>query len=299
MKKTLCDLVPPALIDSERMREIESVLGEAGRLTERHQSLSGCRSRVEFFAEFSRKYEAGRGALVFGANVPPSDADIMIQAKELEGELLSGFSPMVNLLTHRAASKFGGDPDDLVGEAFMGFFQALVHYKGDAKFSTFLQKCLKRRLSRSCSEDRAIRVPQEVRRLTMRVVERMKGSGASFDEALNSEGVSPEKARGVVTAMSRVCSATELDIRESDMATSEDCPVPRGVMKAIEGVEFTALERAALKGFLDSPSDKMGLSKGCAEMVNPETGRPYSRAAVSFAWRQARKKLAVALKEVA
>lgn len=133
----------------------------------------------------------------------------------------------------------------------------------------------------------------------MRVLERMEGHGVSFDEAVESEGVAQEKVRSVVAAMSRVCSATELDIRESDMAVSEDRPVPKGVMKAIEGVKLTELERAALRGFLDSPTGEMGLSKGCADMVNPDTGRPYSRAAVSSAWKQARKKLAVALKEVA
>ena len=103
----------------------------------------------------------------------------------------------------------------------------------------------------------------------------------------------------VVAAMSKVKTASELDIRESDMVGCEDSRVPSGVMEALSTVKLGNLEKAALKGFLESPSGIMGLSKGCSGMINPNTGRPYSRAAISSAWRQAKKKIAVALKNVA
>lgn len=297
--KMFCDLVPPVLIPDERMREIESELAAAGRLTLRYHSSCSGKSRPNFFAEFARQYKDGEDASVFGVFVPAADAKSMFRAKELEQELLAGFSRMIDLIVRVVSSRFNKDSEELAGEAFWGFFQALVHYNGESKFSTFLQICLQRHLSRFCSDETAIKIPQEVRRTTMRLVDKMARDGLSFDEVVESEGLTQEKTRGVVAAMTRVRSATDLDIRESEMASSEDRPVPRGVMKIVEEVKLTRLERAVLQGFLDAPTGELGLSKGCAEMLNPETGRPYSRTAISLAWKQARKKISVALKDVA
>lgn len=294
-----CDLFPPLRAGEARLREMESIVAEAGRLTERHHSASDVESRVNFFADFVRAYREGATVHVAGATIPRDDAGKMMRAKDLEGEVLASFSPMISKIVSKVSSRFDEDPEDLVGEAFKGFFQALVHYTGGSRFSTFLYTCVERHLGRVCVRGAHIRVPDETRRITMRVVGRMGREGETFDEALESEGVPRNKVPCVVAAMSRVSTASDLDIRESDMATCTDRPTAASVMRAVDSAGLGRLERAVLQSFMEAPATRMGLSEGCKDLINPDTGRPYSRAAISSAWREARKKLARVLGDVA
>jgi DNA-directed RNA polymerase specialized sigma24 family protein len=254
---------------------------------------------VCFFGEFVRAYDPGVDLKVSGAHIPASDAEKMIRLKEVECELLAGFSKMIQKLVWRASIEFGVEADDLFGEAFAAFLDAAVHYDGRSRFSTLLYICVRRHLLRACSNRDGRRIPADIRRLTMRVVDRMNRDRVTFDEAVDSEGVSSKKLERVVASMTRVCTASELDIRESEMASCSDRVSVSGVKKAIDSVKLTRLERAVLEGFMGCEAGKMGLSSSCADLVNPSTGRPYSRAALSAAWKQARKKLCFALKDVA
>jgi len=299
MTASFCELVPHRPISAPRMCELEAILSNAGRLAAQHQSGSGMSGVSDFFAEFLRAYSEGAEVCVGHARIPPKDAATMIQIKEVESEVLAGFSRLISSLARRASKSFGVDLEDLHGEAFVAFFGALVHYSGESKLSTFLHVCIRRHFMRSCSNRSGLNIPQQIRMLTMRVVDRMGREGVSFDQAVESEGMSQRNTKKVVAAMSRVRSASELDIKESEMASSVDRPSFDGVRKVIDSVKLGNLERAVLEGFLDAPTGEMGLSKGCAGMINPETGRPYSRAALSEAWKRARQKLSVVLKEVA
>lgn len=299
MTQSFCDMIPYRPIKKARMAELESLVSEAVRLATEHQTRSGAKSVTEFFGEFVRLHRPGEAARVFGADVPASDAAKMIGVKEVECELLGGFSAMIQKIICRVAGQEGTEQEDLHGEAASAFLKAVLHYDGSSKFSTFLHVCVQRALRKACSKAGGFNVPQEIRKLTMRVVNKMGRDQMSFDEAVCSEGVSERNIGKVLASMSKVYSASELDIRESEMATSVDKPSPSGVRKAIESVELGALEKAVLESFMGSSADKMGLSEGCSDLVNPKTGRPYSRAALSSAWKQARRKLENALKEVA
>lgn len=298
-REKFCDLFPPARATEARLREMESEIAEAGRLTEFHHSRSGLGSRTDFYADFVRAYVEGSATHFAGVSIPTEEARKMMRAKDLEDEILASFSPMISGLVGKISAKFGSDPDDLLGEAFRGFFRALVYYTGGSTFSTFLHICVERHLRRSCVCGAHIRVPDEIRRITMRVVDRMGHGGETFDEAMESEGVPRKKVPCVVAAMSRVATATDLDVRESDMATCRDGIPATRVMKAVESAGLGKLERAVLQSFMDAPATRMGLSEGCKDLINPDTGRPYSRAAISSAWREARKKLARVLGDVA
>jgi hypothetical protein len=180
----------------------------------------------------------------------------------------------------------------LTSEAYEAFFRAMLNYKGRTRFSTFLQNCLEKNLARARTRDSLVRVPREVRRLSMRVVGLMD-SGRTFDEAV--EGLAEKDVRRVVASMRRVQGAGDLQMDESELAAVEDGGKLGWVNTALQGVQFTRLEREALKGFMESPAGVMGLSSNLKDLVNPDTGRPYSRAAVSAAWAQARKKIRLAL----
>ena len=276
------DLVAPRRVDAARLLELESLLSSCSRVLGGLKEKSGLRSRLAFYREFLRVYRPGVGCAVGSADVSPGDAALLMGVKEVEGELLGHFSLMINKSVRRRGEEFHAD-------AYEGFFNAMLNYDGSVRFSTFLHTCLARHLSRACTGGGCVRVPDRVRRLSMRVVGRM-GGGESFDSAV--EGLDDKSVRRVVAAMGRVRTATDLEVGESDLFAVEDRESLEWVSQALEGVEFTVLERAALKGFMESPSGVMGLSEGMEGLVNPSTGRPYSRAAVSAAWRQAKKKIA-------
>ena len=294
-----CDIVPHSPMDPERLVEVEAAVGAAGRLTEKYHSKCSKVSKMDFFVEFVREFREGEDVEIRGVLISSEDAGVMMEAKELEGDLLASFSHMITNITRKVAKKHHVSEDDLFGAAYKSFLNTMIHYNGETRFSTFLYYYMYSNLVKSCERGGSIRIPAQIRKLTMRVVGRMQCDRASFDDAVGSEGLSREKVMLVVAAMSKVKTASELDIRESDMVGCEDSRVPSGVMEALSTVKLGNLEKAALKGFLESPSGIMGLSKGCSGMINPNTGRPYSRAAISSAWRQAKKKIAVALKNVA
>lgn len=294
-----CDIVPHHALPSERLGAIEGVLAGASALVRRHRSASGIPSSVDFFAELMRKYRKGSAVQVGNVTVPPEEAAEIMEVKEVEGELLAGFSRLINKATLRCGRAYGRPPEELQADAYEAFFRAMVNYSGETRFSTYLWHCLNRNLCRVCLDKGELKVPRDVRRIAMRVVESMHKDGVTFDEAVESVGLSEKQRPKVVASMSRVCSATELEVRESDMATSRDSESFGWVSKAVEDAGLGHLERAVLKGFMEAPAGVMGLSEGCRDLINPDTGRPYSRAALSSAWRQARKKIARAMGEVA
>lgn len=294
-----CDVVRHSSIEGERLKEIERTVAAAAEVTERYHAKCPDKSRMDFYVEFVRNFREKEPAEAFGVSIPSEDAEVMIASKECEEELLAGFSRMITGLTNKTSKRYGVAEEDLFGEAYKAFLNALIHYNGKTRFSTFLQTCVQRHIVRSCGLGQMVRIPSEIRKLTMRVVDRMRQDRVSFDDAVVTEGLPREKARSVVAAMTKVHNTTDLEIKESEMALCNDRRRVTGVMEVVAKVNLGALEKAVLNGFLGSPTGSLGLSKGCEGMINPDTGRPYSRAAISSAWKQARKKLANALKDVA
>jgi DNA-directed RNA polymerase specialized sigma subunit len=242
--------------------------------------------------EFMRVYKEGRPCVVGKSRIPASDALFMMTPKEVEEELLQQFSKLIKSATRRVASKHNMDGCELTAEAYEAFFRAMLNYNGSTRFSTFLHFCLHRNLTRALSDDSIIRVPRKVRKLSMRVVDFMH-SGKTFDEA--TKEFKNDDVKKIVASMRKVQGAGDLQMDESELATVEESQDFKWVRKALEGVHFTRLEQEALRGFMESPAGVMGLSSNLKNLVNPATGKPYSRAAVSTAWAQARKKIKVAL----
>jgi DNA-directed RNA polymerase specialized sigma subunit len=287
-----CDLIAPSDVGKDRLLEIESSLAACTAKISGYHESSGIRYRLDFYREFLRVHRDGHSCVVGEAKITARDARIMMTPKEVEGELLAQFSRLIKKTAGRIALGHGMEAGDLTSEAYEAFFRAMLNYTGQTRFSTFLQNCLEKNLARARARDSLVRVPREARRLSMRVVGLME-SGRTFDEAL--EGLADKDIQRVVASMRRVQGAGDLQMDESELAAVEDGEKLGWVNTALQGVQFTRLEREALKGFMESPAGVMGLSSNLKNLVNPETGRPYSRAAVSAAWAQARKKIRLAL----
>jgi hypothetical protein len=60
--------------------------------------------------------------------------------------------------------------------------------------------------------------------------------------------------------------------------------------KEIGGMNLTDLEKAVLEGFMQS-SSKLGINSVAKNVVNPKTGKPFSRMAVTYSWRRVKEKI--------
>lgn len=63
---------------------------------------------------------------------------------------------------------------------------------------------------------------------------------------------------------------------------------------AVSRAGLSTLERAVVDGFLSSQSDtktNLGLSEVAGKLINPDTNRPFSRMAISLAWKRAKQKI--------
>jgi hypothetical protein len=297
MKNGNFQIVDPCPLAPERMRELEVALSKSNDVLAVYHRASGRKGRLSFFASAMKAYRPGCGAVVDGVEVTAGDMEKIAGIKAMESELLSGFSRMIQKVLLRVAARHGRDPGDLQSDAYEAFCRALVNYSEGAAFSTYLWWCVQRGVSRACDDGGELNVPRNVRTMAARVEESMRECGMTFDEAV--EGLSPSRRSKVVASLSRVCSATELGVRESDMAMSKERESPAWVARALARANLRPLEMAVVRGFMESPAGTLGLSEGCREMVNPDTGRPYSRAALSAAWKQAKKKIARAMDEAA
>jgi hypothetical protein len=61
-------------------------------------------------------------------------------------------------------------------------------------------------------------------------------------------------------------------------------------LKEVEHLDLSDLEKAVLEGFVKS-SNKLGINSVAKTLVNPKTGRPFTRMAVTYAWRRIKTKI--------
>lgn len=294
-----CDLVPPSDVQPERLVEMERALSEAGRCVRMHLPSSGARSAAELFSWLTRSYRRGSAIEAGATTVSAEDAAKVAAVKDMEAELLSAFSRAVENCVLRCCRRYGRRPDELDGAAYECFLNAMVNYDGSSRFSTFLFICLNRGLARFCVGQNELGVPVEVSKLVSRVTAAMSEGGCTFDDAVARLGVDRGTASKVCAAMRTVRNATDLNIDESGMASVRPREEALWVSEAVKRAKLGTLERAALDAFLQSPKGVQGLSEGCRYLLNPDTGRPYSRAAVSSAFRRAKDKVARVLGEAA
>ena len=61
-------------------------------------------------------------------------------------------------------------------------------------------------------------------------------------------------------------------------------------LDSLDSIEMSQLEKAVLDGFLQS-SKGMGLNSISKNIINPKTGKPFTRMAASLAWKRVKEKI--------
>jgi len=62
------------------------------------------------------------------------------------------------------------------------------------------------------------------------------------------------------------------------------------IIEKINKIDFSKLEKCVLEGFLDS-KNKLGINSLAKKLINPKTNKPYTRSAISDAWKSVKSKI--------
>lgn len=304
VKMNFQHLVPHAPISESRKTQIEDVLRAGNKLLESHHEkmkrAAGIKkhSRVAFLKMVSDAFRPGEDVAVAGVVVPLDDAEKILLVPKVEWELLSSFSNMIDKIVRRWSRRDRDvclSQEDLIGEAYTAAKRATTHFVNpNVRFSTFLHWCVSRHLSKICCRTNGLSsLSASAVKLKLKYRELSSREGANFDSVVCEMNLSASEVSKLQAVLCRAQSSTVLDKSMSDLAVAHD-PHGKdsGLLDRVRKLELSGLERAVLEGFLDSSSSSLGLNSISKNLINPETGKPYSRMAFTYAFRRVKKKVA-------
>jgi hypothetical protein len=309
MKHDFQYLVPHAPISESRKMEIEDILRAGNKLLKEHHEAmkraSGVKrhSRVSFLKMVSDSFRPGEDVAVRGIVVPAADAEKILLVGKVEWELLSSFSNMINKIVLRWTQRDRDvclSREDLVGEAYAAAKRATTHFiNPNVRFCTFLHWCVSRHLSKVCCRTNGLSsLSASAVKLKLKYRELSSREGANFDSVVCEMNLSASEASKLQAVLCRVQSSTVLDKSMSDIAVAAEPNVKdSGLLDRVRKLELSGLERAVLEGFLESSSSGLGLSSISKNLINPDTQKPYSRMAFTFAFRRVKEKVAKICKD--
>jgi len=300
MKRDFQCLVPHTPISESRKMEIEDILRDGNALLKEHHEkmkrASGIKkhSRVSFLKMVSDSFRPKEDVEVGGVVIPFADAEKILLVGKVEWELLSSFSNMINKIVRRWSRKNRDvclSHEDLIGEAYAASKRATTHFiNPNVRFCTFLHWCVSRHLSKVCCRTNGLSsLSASSVRLKLKYRELSSREGANFDSVVREMNLSSSEASKLQAVLCKAQSSAAL----SDLAVAaEPGGKDSGLLARVRKLEFSGLERAVLEGFLESSSSGLGLGSISKNLINPDTNKPYSRMAFTFAFRRVKEKIA-------
>jgi RNase P subunit RPR2 len=295
---TFC--IPYRPLEDKTKRDLEKTIRESNSLLERHhermKSAQGIsrHNRTSFLADIQKSYVPGKDLEIGGIIISSEDASSILKTKESEWDMLCAYSRLIEKLAFRwGENLYDGSlsREDLESEAVGAAIDALAHYTKEERFSTYLHHCVNRHLSKVFNKTngmsdlpgRAIKLRREYKKLICK-------EGATFDSVVEEMELSAKEVGVLRASLCIARNATSLGDEGQDLCPTvnpENANLDPCILAIVEKVELSSFERAVLSGFLVS-GGKTSVSKS---LINPETQKPYSRMACSYAWKRVREKI--------
>lgn len=294
--------IPYRPLKDKTKRDLEKTIRESNSLLEHHhqkmKSAQGIsrHNKTFFLADVQKFYVPGRDLEIGGITIPSEDASVILRTKELEWDMLCAYSRLIEKLTFRWVENLSDGSlsrEDLESEAVGAAINALAHYTKEERFSTYLHHCVNRHLSKVFNKtngmsdlpNRAIKLRREYKKLICK-------EGATFDSVVEEMGISMKEVGVLRASLCIARNVTSLGDSGLDNDGQDLCPTvsPETVNldpSILAMVELSSFERAVLDGFLVSG----GKTSASKSLINPETQKPYSRMACSYAWKRVREKI--------
>lgn len=285
--------VPGNTSSPERRLEIERILAESNLVLRRLH----LEARGRGFRGSRRMFMA---AVLSGAEtVPAEDLPAVSRIKEVEWEALCAYSAMIYKISGRWSRNLDASSsrEDLDAVAVEGFLNAVCCFTGKARLSTYVHRSVTRHVSEYVMSRRNMPVPPEIVRLRVRLRRMMEG-GLTLDEAVMSMGLSERVRSDLVFSLSEVSNSSSLGVDEAEIAGASGPADHSLAGRILRDMRFEGLDEVVFREFMRE-GDAMNLSGLAKRLVNPKTGRPYSRWMLCLVWRRVRDRISAALEGAA
>jgi len=292
--------------------------GSRGFVTSNNESIN----RPKYYKQILGAYRSCPTADInlHGVLIPNCDVRAIVFLEDIRWEILTSISGMLTGLANKKnKSKSLCDSalsfEDLESEAFKSALSSIHSYaKEKICFSTYFYVCANRHISSLCSRSNSMsKLSKKSIKLKRRYIEVQKslGRNSNFEEVvelMNLKENEIELLRSTLncfvshhdekTTMSKHYAGVDgakhyssSGKRGGDLILSSNNTFVESLDdKEIGGMNLTDLEKAVLEGFMQS-SSKLGINSVAKNVVNPKTGKPFSRMAVTYAWRRVKEKI--------
>ncbi len=263
------------------------------------------------------------GIEIKGISIDAEDVEKLCNIKEKEYLLLSNYSHMFYTLSKKhflSTSLY--DMEDLQNEcitaclkAMYGYFESNKHSAQRASLFTFLYRSVNNHLIK-LSRTMLSSLDRKAVKIKCRFIDlKNENPNLTFDDLVSKLNLSPKELKILTCALSSTV-YRESDYNREEIDSSlianqvvveeekelEELDVPRGsyqlIMKNMGEIicNLSELEKQVLRGYLNEkcPSSKKsnrGIGKFAKDLINPKTNKPYSRMAISYAWKRVQEKI--------
>lgn len=295
--------IPHLPVSEDRKSELERISKDSNLLVQEYSLKAGIGCDL-----LRNRIASGDKSL----RIPECDLEKILLAKDAEWEILCAYSNLVNKIVNKWTSKSSDlslSAEDLMSEAHAATIKAVRGFTQDGvRFSTFLHVCINRRLSELCMKSGSVsKIPRSAAKLKMQYGVLASEEGATFDEVVQKMSLSEKQVKELICTLRGVVDGSSRDeddcvmrlVDDADQVSEDlDSAEKSRVASVIGRLDLSELERAVLDGFMSS-SDKLGLSSISKKLINPNTKKPYSRMAFSYAWERVKEKIAKAFSDAA
>jgi DNA-directed RNA polymerase specialized sigma subunit len=223
---------------------------------------------------------------------------MMAELQSLELRIMAGYIRIaVGYVKSVYLTNQTNHPDLSVGdymtEAMWGIWDAIYTYDGERgyRFASFVGGVVKNRLINFIrSEERTAGISRQIKRLRRQVKELIRDKGMDTEEALDylvkEEEIDTVLVELVRQSMALFVSHTALVTATTHHEKLHQAEQELSAMReAIELADLTPLERELVEAHLDN--DRGYRSRMSQERINPNTGKLYTKMALTHVWQRA------------
>lgn len=282
-------------------------------------------NKHQYFNEILNESKKNPGSDLFLHRVliPASDVETIIAVEQIKSEVLSSIVGMFAKLANKK-NKTARDSsisfEDLQSEATASFLSSFYSYcDHNVCFTTYFYTCASRHINSICNKSNPMsKLNKKSIQLKRKFIETKKSLSrdSSYNEIIEMMNLTNKEAellKSALVASSKISSFDESSGLEKHFAgidgtkqyfasgssrgkfilSSEDnnnLEKPLGDME-LQNMNLSELEKAVLEGVMKSHT-KLGINSVAKNLINPKTNKPFSRMAITYAWRRIKDKIA-------
>lgn len=256
---------------------------------------------------------------IHGVSIPYVEVEKITNLENIKWEIVTSISNMIYSIVNKKINKIKDRSlsfEDLESEGFKSILSSIHSYSDDQIcFSTYFYTCVNREINNLCNRSNPMsKLSKKSISLKKKFAEAKKllDHYASFDEIVSSINMNQNDIDLLRKAMN-----TQTLSEDSMVFSKHYCGVDGGKQYFASGssrgnlilscsnnnfddslstedrmgdLDLTPLEKAVLDGVMQSTS-KLGINSVAKNLINPKTGKPFSRMAITYAWRRVKSKI--------